>query len=137
MKQIFQRWSKPLDKMVDVLGSEDQIKKCIVCRKDKNQKYFHLCMKDNFGNYRTRTTCGECYNLDRTFRRGMDLIYKKPLGCEICKTERKLFPDHCHTTKEHRGWLCIRCNTAIGQLGDNIKGINRAISYLTERGQDV
>jgi len=137
MKKIFQRWSKPLDKMVDVIGSEDQIKTCIVCNENKNQKHFHLCMKDNFGNYRTRTTCGPCYNVDRGHRRSMDLIYEQPKSCEICKTERKLFPDHCHYTKKHRGWLCVSCNTAIGQLGDNIKGINRAINYLTERGHDV
>ena len=94
-------------------------------------------MKDNFGNYRTRTTCGPCYNVDRSHRRSMDFLYEQPKGCEICKTERELFPDHCHHTKKHRGWLCVRCNTAIGQLGDDIKGINRAINYLTERGYDV
>ena len=48
-------------------------------------------MKDNFEN-RTRTTCAECYNIDRGDRRSMDLIHTKPLGCEICKTERELFP---------------------------------------------
>ena len=31
MKKLFQRWSKRLDKMVSVIGSEDQIKTCIVC----------------------------------------------------------------------------------------------------------
>ena len=134
MKKLFKRWSKPLDKMVSVIGSEDQIKNCLVCKQNKNQKHFHLCMKDNFDNYRTRTTCAECYNKDRTFRRSMDLIHTKPLGCEICKTERELFPDHCHVTKKHRGWLCVRCNTAIGQLGDTIPGIMRSINYLKLRG---
>jgi hypothetical protein len=136
MKKLFKRWSKKLDKMVSVIGSEDQIKNCIVCKQDKNQKHFHLCMKDNFDNYRTRTTCAECYNIDRGYRRSMDLIHTKPLGCEICKTERELFPDHCHDTKKHRGWLCVRCNTAIGQLGDTIPGIMRAINYLKLRGYD-
>ena len=78
MKKLFQRWSKRLDKMVSVIGSEDQIKTCIVCNESKNQKHFHLCMKDNFGNYRTRTTCGPCYNVDRGHRRSMDLIHTKP-----------------------------------------------------------
>ena len=42
MKKLFKRWSKKLDKMVSVIGSEDQIKNCIVCKQDKNQKHFHL-----------------------------------------------------------------------------------------------
>ena len=136
MKKIFKRWGKPLDKMVDVIGTEDQIKTCIVCKENKNQKHFHLCMKDNFGNYRTRTTCSVCYNEDRSLRRSMEMIYEKPLACDICKTERELFPDHCHNTKKHRGWLCVRCNTGIGQMGDTIPGIMRAINYLKLRGYD-
>ena len=29
-----------------------------------------------------------------------------------------------------RGWLCKRCNTAIGLLGDNAGGVQRALDYL-------
>ena len=121
MKQTFKRWSKKLDKYVDVLGKETDIRSCIVCKQIKNQKFFHLCMKDNFNNYRVRTTCENCYNEDRKLRRNMDLLYEKPECCEICNKEKDLFPDHSHITSKHRGWLCRECNTAIGQLGDTIK----------------
>ena len=133
MKQTFKRWSKVLDKFVDVLGKETDTLTCLVCKEEKNQKFFHLCMKDNFNNYRIRTTCAQCYNEDRTHRRQMNLLYEKPERCEICNKEKDLFPDHSHITKKHRGWLCRGCNTAIGQLGDTIKGLKKAIQYLIER----
>jgi len=135
MKTTFKRWSKPLDKYVNVLGKSTDTIKCIDCEKIKNQKFFHLCMKDNFDNYRIRTTCSECYNKDRKLRRSMNFIYEKTLHCEICEEEKDLFPDHCHETKQHRGWLCRGCNTAIGQLGDTIEGVKKAIKYLIERSK--
>jgi hypothetical protein len=63
------------------------------------------------------------------------LTRKKPNRCECCKgpptTQHKTFAmDHDHKTGKFRGWLCHRCNTAIGLLGDNIRGIKRALSYL-------
>jgi hypothetical protein len=53
--------------------------------------------------------------------------------CKICmKTNgnRELAVDHDHVTGKNRGLLCGNCNTAIGKLGDNEFGLNRAISYL-------
>lgn len=38
--------------------------------------------------------------------------------------------DHCHKTGKFRGWLCGCCNRAIGKLGDDLQGVQRAISYL-------
>ena len=40
------------------------------------------------------------------------------------------FDDHDHTTNKFRGWLCYQCNSAIGNLGDSIKGLTRALEYL-------
>tara|TARA_R100000781_G_scaffold82470_1_gene50797 strand:- start:219 stop:614 length:396 start_codon:yes stop_codon:yes gene_type:complete len=39
--------------------------------------------------------------------------------------------DHDHTTETFRGWLCKQCNIGIGNLGDNVAGLQRAIQYLT------
>ena len=51
--------------------------------------------------------------------------------CECCsKVTDKLVLDHCHTTEVFRGWLCAPCNLGIGVLGDTIKGVTNAISYL-------
>ena len=38
--------------------------------------------------------------------------------------------DHNHETREFRGFLCPTCNMNIGQLGDSIETLQRAIEYL-------
>jgi hypothetical protein len=30
-----------------------------------------------------------------------------------------------------RGWLCHKCNTGLGKLGDDIADIRRSIAYMT------
>ena len=66
----------------------------------------------------TRPCPAQCENCDRVFEKG------------------KIHLDHCHDTGKFRGWLCNRCNLALGHLGDNVKGLKRAIAYL-ERAGDV
>jgi len=52
--------------------------------------------------------------------------------CQCCgKTAERLVFDHDHQTDGFRGWLCYQCNTAIGNLGDNIEGLQKAINYLS------
>lgn len=53
--------------------------------------------------------------------------------CECCggpPGTKRMRLDHCHDTNEFRGWLCGKCNTGIGQLGDNINGVRNALAYL-------
>lgn len=42
--------------------------------------------------------------------------------------------DHNHKTGGFRGWLCRACNNGIGNLGDDIAGLQVAIAYLTGVG---
>jgi len=51
--------------------------------------------------------------------------------CDCCGERRKLVVDHCHDTGEMRGWLCNPCNVAIGNLGDNLSGVLKAVQYLS------
>lgn len=39
--------------------------------------------------------------------------------------------DHCHDTGRLRGILCGGCNTALGKLGDNFEGLDRARHYVS------
>lgn len=39
--------------------------------------------------------------------------------------------DHDHQTGRIRGVLCSPCNLAIGQLGDTLEGVLRAVKYLS------
>lgn len=53
--------------------------------------------------------------------------------CAICQERKKLCVDHCHETGRVRGLLCMRCNTALGQLGDSVAGLRRFLEYLESR----
>ena len=59
--------------------------------------------------------------------------------CAICgkhkselnmKRKNNLCVDHCHETGRIRGLLCDKCNRGIGLLGDSLKNLKSAISYL-------
>jgi transposase-like protein len=50
--------------------------------------------------------------------------------CQSCGKVAVLQTDHDHKRKQFRGWLCWGCNSAIGKLGDDIAGLERALTYL-------
>ncbi len=52
-------------------------------------------------------------------------------GCELCGRDRKLVVDHCHVTGKFRGAICQGCNVAIGNLGDTVEGVLKAVKYLS------
>lgn len=52
--------------------------------------------------------------------------------CGCCGSEDELCYDHDHVTMEFRGVLCKTCNRAIGQLGDTIGALERALAYLNK-----
>jgi Recombination endonuclease VII len=58
----------------------------------------------------------------------------EPAMCEICAwprmESRALCLDHDHHTGLFRGWLCFRCNSGIGLLGDDLASLRRAVVYL-------
>jgi hypothetical protein len=59
----------------------------------------------------------------------------EPSSCDICAGKpvhgrRHLDEDHCHRTKQFRGWLCGECNRGIGMFKDDINLLARAIVYL-------
>lgn len=53
--------------------------------------------------------------------------------CECCGLMQygaALALDHDHPTDKFRGWLCSRCNRAMGLFGDSIEGLMKAVHYL-------
>lgn len=56
--------------------------------------------------------------------------------CKICgnkcSEKRRLSVDHCHTTQQIRGLLCVRCNAGLGNFKDDPKRLKRAIEYLED-----
>lgn len=51
--------------------------------------------------------------------------------CPICLRDGiELHCDHDHSNGAIRGWLCRRCNPALGLLNDSVEAMQRAIDYL-------
>ena len=61
---------------------------------------------------------------------------RPPAGtpCACCGRRDKLLCDHDHGSWGFRGWICSRCNSGLGQLGDSIESLQQALRYL-ERAQ--
>lgn len=60
-------------------------------------------------------------------------LFEAPEYCECCGRppgNKAMSLDHCHESGMFRGWLCGRCNTALGLLGDNLMGVRCALAYL-------
>lgn len=58
-------------------------------------------------------------------------------GCEVCgsdgtQTIKGLHIDHCHDTGKVRGCLCHFCNTALGNLKDDLILIQKLGEYLVK-----
>jgi len=66
------------------------------------------------------------------------LVFLQANRCALCDNEftgvgyMKPAVDHDHETGAIRGLLCKRCNLALGQLGDTLAGVMRAVEYLNK-----
>jgi hypothetical protein len=107
-------------------------KTCVYCKCEKNISEFpkHSMYKDNLD-----MRCRSCIKKHSKIRRSLHKIApQKPLLCECCKKEPiKWCLDHDHANDMFRGWICEKCNTGLGKLGDNIEGVVNALNYLLSR----
>jgi len=80
-----------------------------------------------------KSICQACRKISRRQHAALLKIHKHPAAaCECCgDASRKLVIDHCHLGDgTFRGWLCQRCNTCIGGLGDAQESLQKALDYL-------
>lgn len=85
--------------------------------------------------YRLRTGYQRDYELRTkygiTLEEWADMLEKAGYACEICRqSTESLCVDHDHVTGKVRGVLCRKCNRSIGQLGDSVEALERALEYL-------
>lgn len=103
---------------------------CISCAKDHRRKW-RKSSPDRVAygqvNYRYKLE-----DIGVTF----DVWYRRSKGpCDICgkvHPQGRLHVDHCHTTGKVRGFLCSRCNTAIGLLKENVDVMKKALYYVRQ-----
>lgn len=69
----------------------------------------------------------------------LSLLDQQNHTCAICDRSVGISScvDHCHNTGVVRGILCDTCNTALGMLGDDLKGLMRAVEYLKGVKYDI
>jgi len=107
---------------------------CIKCGEEKPLKEFRV--DKSRADFR-RNECVSCYDeLSRQRYWVRKTAPPTPSCCETCGREfsptRKPVLDHSHETGLFRGWLCNSCNSGLGQFGDNIELLQKAIDYLSK-----
>ena len=55
---------------------------------------------------------------------------KRPDKCELCGSKEKICFDHNHKTGKFRGWICDKCNKALGLVKDNVQTLELMIKYI-------
>ena len=85
--------------------------------------------------------CKSCSCALAKERHRLKRLYPRPpdgTPCACCsRADSKLFIDHDHITNQFRGYVCRRCNIALGYLGDNRQGVLNALEYITTPQQHV
>ena len=117
-------------------------KVCVKCGVDKPLSAYGV---HSGGSY-LRTECRKCNNHMSRIRNKIRSEGSMPdvdYTCPICfrASEEvsgeggiKAGPwvvDHCHRTDQFRGWLCHKCNRALGGFGDDVGMMKRAIKYVS------
>jgi hypothetical protein len=114
----------------------DRMIVCRDCGIEKHSKEYKWRVKDS-ATYKTLDTnqCKDCRSKHSAIIFQLKKKHKYPDNsiCECCGKVKKLALDHEHTNYEFRGWLCSKCNVGMGNLGDTIDGLQKAIDYLKKR----
>jgi len=127
---------------------------CSVCFEEKDNTEFQFYKtrftKDGY-RLRTNTNCADCRKIiSKELREIKKVILKnnpKPEYGELCdmchkpvyKSKSEVLKgvdgtwvwqcDHDHDTKEFRGWICKKCNTGFGGIGDTKKSVLNLVLY--------
>tara|TARA_A100001391_G_scaffold161170_2_gene119990 strand:- start:232 stop:669 length:438 start_codon:yes stop_codon:yes gene_type:complete len=119
---------------------DGETKKCSKCSLDLPLNAFSSC---HGGTY-LRPECKKCMrDIARSreeIRKVHGMPHEESYICPICLGNSKEVGDsqnrtawvldHCHISNKFRGWLCHKCNRALGNFNDNVDIIKRAIIYL-------
>lgn len=91
--------------------------------------------KKGGGQYRCATNAKAAARVNRfKDKYSLDItVTDVPTNCEVCGGSTRIAYDHDHTTGKHRGWLCMKCNTALGLVNDDIEILHKLIMYLQQK----
>ena len=118
---------------VEAIPVSDDVAMCSSCGESKPRSMFG---DNRWRKKGIQSRCKLCTKADVRKLRGVDpqvasLESLPHAKCDICRTDtRRLFLDHDHVDGRMRGWLCYRCNTGLGLLGDTEDALVSAWIYL-------
>jgi len=110
--------------------------------KERNEKIKSLGIKIKRTEYKKRPSTDPNSDKNRrlkqkfgiTLEQYEEILSKQNGLCAICssteKTGKRLAVDHCHKTGKVRGILCMKCNTSLGKINDDISILEKMIFYL-------
>jgi hypothetical protein len=120
----------------------------ISCRKKTQQRYYKKNKKkllaysknwcknhpDKYAVYKRKYLLKVTYGI--TLEQYNEMLHNQKGVCAICsqsnRNGRPLVIDHDHKTGNIRGLLCDKCNPVLGYVDENIKTLNKMITYLID-----
>jgi len=116
---------------VKIEGKEDDVRECKECHKTLSSTAFTTHTMRSNGVYALFRICRECKTIISAERVAVRKnAPPKSDDCANCHKNKKLQIDHIHGTTIFRGWVCSKCNTGIGSLGDTLEGVLQGAIYL-------
>ena len=116
---------------VKIEGKESDMRECKECHKILPSTAFNTHVLRSNGGWTLFRICRECKTIiSAEVHRVRKNAPPKSDDCDNCHKNKKLEIDHIHGTTIFRGWVCSKCNTGIGSLGDTLKGVLQAAIYL-------
>jgi hypothetical protein len=118
-------WKKsPTERRPDETAAE------YVNRRARNYRAMH---PKKFKGYGLKNLYGltiEQYEAALALNGSMCTVCHKPENAVIKGRKIRLALDHCHVSGKLRGFLCMQCNTGLGNFCDDPEILRRAIAYL-------
>ena len=123
-------WRKTT-KNIKVQGKETDLHECLMCHEVFPPTAYAVT---RFNKGKVYYLDGRCRPCHRKYDHEQHIVRKnappRPDRCQCCHREKKLQVDHIHGSTTFRGWVCRSCNTGMGKLGDDLKGMLQAVIYL-------
>tara|TARA_R100001143_G_scaffold62311_1_gene65276 strand:+ start:795 stop:1397 length:603 start_codon:yes stop_codon:yes gene_type:complete len=152
-KNGMKNWGKRLKRLhwgdfhyrgeIKIIGKATDMRPCKECKRVLGVTAFTTSNIRQDGSYYLMNMCRECGNKVRQEQRIVaknappapdycDSCYKPVLPLEGGRAGQnvKLQVDHIHGTHIFRGWICSNCNSGMGKLGDDLKGLLHCVLYL-------
>lgn len=111
-----------IDKVFSEFGKENKRKMRSWCRQcDKEMNKERLEIRKNAPPIPKNHICPICHRNENQIKETMQYHFHKG-SYWVC--------DHNHKKKTFRGWICKKCNLALGNFNDDIRALENAIDWI-------